>query len=256
MQKTFKSTLTAILIPLTVIVSSINFIEVAIAKSTVRIAANKEHRRSPQRRYENYYRDNYQNALNRRIIRRRCKVRNTEAAIDVAFSYLEQNRKTEAAICFAQALVTQEDWEGTQAAFDLQQRLDSEMEDITGRRLREYLPLFSNIFPIRRRVLSTYYTNHYQQAIARRIIRRPCCTRDEDEAIDLAFEAMERGNRNEAARRFGQALVMVEQMEGIQEALELEEELNYNMEDRYGISLSELPLFRRIFPRRASRYAY
>ena len=82
------------------------------------------------------------------------------------------------------------------------------------------------------------------------MIRRPSSVDDEDEAIDLAFEAVERGRDDQAAVRFAQALVMVENMNGTRAALNLERRLNNDIKQEWGLTLRGLPLFRAIFPNR------
>lgn len=100
-----------------------------------------------------------------------------------------------------------------------------------------------------RRIFEDYYINNYERAISRGIIRRPGGVRDADQALDLAEQALRRGDRNEAARRIAQALVMVEDMDGTREALDLERSLDADQVENTGQRLRDgLPLLARIFP--------
>lgn len=99
----------------------------------------------------------------------------------------------------------------------------------------------------------TPYRANYEKAIADRIIARPSLVLDENQAFALADRAMARGDRNEAARRLAQALVIISESkktgQGIAGALAIERSLDTDMKNARGQSLREfLPLFDRIFP--------
>jgi len=98
----------------------------------------------------------------------------------------------------------------------------------------------------------TPYRANYEKAIAEGIIRRPGTVADESEAIKLADEAVAKGNKNEAARRLAQALVIMSEKtpQGNANATALERSLDADVKAKHGQSLrAYLPLFGRIFPK-------
>ncbi|MCL1467224.1 hypothetical protein [Argonema galeatum] len=100
-----------------------------------------------------------------------------------------------------------------------------------------------------RRISEDYYINNYERAISRGIIRRPGGVRDAYQALDLAEQALRRGDRNEAARRIAQALVIFEDMNGTGEAVSIERRLDADQVENTGQRLRDrLPLLARIFP--------
>ncbi|MCL1467225.1 hypothetical protein [Argonema galeatum] len=106
----------------------------------------------------------------------------------------------------------------------------------------------------------TAYRANYERAIATRIISRPSLVADENLAIALADRAMAKGDRNEAARRLAQALVIVSESkkpgQGIAGALAIERSLDADMKKKRGQSLRVfLPLFDRIFPQNKDPYS-
>ena len=105
----------------------------------------------------------------------------------------------------------------------------------------------------------TAYRANYERAIATRVITRPSLVADENLAIALADRAMAKGDRNEAARRLAQALVIVSESkkpgQGIAGALAIERSLDADMKNKRGQSLRVfLPLFDRIFPQNKDPY--
>lgn len=99
----------------------------------------------------------------------------------------------------------------------------------------------------------TPYRLNYERAIARGIIRRPSGVPDESVAIKLADEAIAKGNKNEAALRLAQALVIISEKtpQGNANAIALERSLDQDVRARHKQSLrAYLPLFGRIFPTR------
>ncbi|MCL1475797.1 hypothetical protein [Argonema antarcticum] len=258
MQKTVKSTVAAALIPLAVLIAAIST-EAATATPTVEVAATKQLRRDSQSISENYYRNNYERAISRRIISRPGRVRDAQHAIDLAEQALRRGNRNEAARRIAQALVMVEDMDGTREALDLERSLDDDQVENTGQRLRDRLPLLARIFPSQQFSGNSYednsyednsYEDNYERAIAERTIRRPSRVNDPDEAIHLALKALERGRDNEAAVRFAQALVTIEKMDGTRAALNFERRLNKDVEEVFDLTLRDLSLFRRIFPNR------
>ncbi|MBE9228228.1 hypothetical protein IQ264_22650 [Phormidium sp. LEGE 05292] len=99
----------------------------------------------------------------------------------------------------------------------------------------------------------TPYRLNYERAIARGIISRPSAVPDESAAIKLADEAIAKGNKNEAAIRLAQALVIMSEKtpQGTANAIALERSLDADVRARHKQSLrAYLPLFGRIFPTR------
>ncbi len=95
----------------------------------------------------------------------------------------------------------------------------------------------------------TPYRANYEKAIANRTIARPSLVPNENQAISLADRAMAKGDRNEAARRLAQALVIISEEQGTDKAFALERALDSDMKQKRGQSLRAfLPLFGRIFP--------
>ena len=103
----------------------------------------------------------------------------------------------------------------------------------------------------------TPYRANYERAIANGVIRRPSTVADESQAIKLADEAIAKGNKNEAARRLAQALVIMSEKtpQGTANATALERSLDDDVRARHGKSLrAYLPLFGRIFPANQSPF--
>ncbi|MFB2838258.1 hypothetical protein [Floridanema evergladense] len=99
----------------------------------------------------------------------------------------------------------------------------------------------------------TPYRQKYEQAIASGIIRRPSGVTDESVAIKLADEAIAKGDKNEAAIRLAQALVIMSEKtpQGTANAQALERSLDTDVRARHKQSLrAYLPLFGSIFPAR------
>ena len=99
----------------------------------------------------------------------------------------------------------------------------------------------------------TPYRLNYERAIAKGIIRRPSGVPDESVAIKLADEAIAKGNKNEAALRLAQALVIMSEKtpQGTANAQALERSLDEDVRAKHKQSLrAYLPLFGRIFPAR------
>lgn len=95
----------------------------------------------------------------------------------------------------------------------------------------------------------TPYRANYERAIARGIISRPSGVEDVETAISLADRAMAKGDRNEAARRIAQALVILSETQGNQSALAFERTIDADVKAKKGQPLRTfLPLFGRIFP--------
>jgi NaMN:DMB phosphoribosyltransferase len=102
-----------------------------------------------------------------------------------------------------------------------------------------------------KQVKPTPYRANYERAIAKGIIRRPSGVPDESTAIKLADEAIAKGNKNEAAVRLAQALVIISERtpQGTANATALERSLDADVRARHKQSLrAYLPLFGRIFP--------
>lgn len=101
----------------------------------------------------------------------------------------------------------------------------------------------------------TPYRANFERAIANRIIRRPSLVPNVNDAITLADRAMIRGDRNEAARRLAQALVILSEEQGTDSAIAFERTLEADMKAKKGQPLrTVLPLFGRIFPPNRNPY--
>ncbi|HEY9710982.1 MAG TPA: hypothetical protein V6D48_22430, partial [Oculatellaceae cyanobacterium] len=75
------------------------------------------------------------------------------------------------------------------------------------------------------------------------------------EATELAYQAMDQGDRYEAAIRFAQALLLLSEKDGTQEALAFEQRLDSYLLEQQNQTLREfLPLFGRIFPLNSNLY--
>lgn len=247
MKGRLKSIAAATLIPLILIATGVNLPSKAIAIPTIQTATTKQIERGSWRIYERYYRDSYERAINSRIIRRPSRVNHENRALQLAYNALERGRREEAALRFAQALVTIENKDGTRAAAFFERRLNRVLRAEWGDSLNN-LPLFNRIFPVQPRY-NILYKNGYERAIARGIIRRPSRVSSIDRAIDLAYTAMERENHSEAARRIAQALVMIEERHGTRAAVNFDRQLNDEITENYGIGLREyLPLLEIILP--------
>lgn len=247
MKGRLKSIAAATLIPLILIATGVNLPSKAIAIPTIQTATTKQIERGSWRIYERYYRDSYERAINSRIIRRPSRVNHENRALQLAYNALERGRRDEAALRFAQALVTIENKDGTRAAAFFERRLNRVLRAEWGDSLNN-LPLFNRIFPVQPRY-NILYKNGYERAIARGIIRRPSRVSSIDRAIDLAYTAMERENHSEAARRIAQALVMIEERHGTRAAVNFDRQLNDEITENYGIGLREyLPLLEIILP--------
>lgn len=95
----------------------------------------------------------------------------------------------------------------------------------------------------------TPYRANFERAIANGIISRPARVPGVEQAIALADRAMTRGDRNEAALRLAQALVILSEEQGTESAIAYERTLEADMKAKKGQSLrTALPLFGRIFP--------
>ena len=97
----------------------------------------------------------------------------------------------------------------------------------------------------------TSYRKNYESAIARGIINRPSTVEDENQAIKLERQALKQGDRDEAAIRFAQALVIISEKDkdGTLKALAFEKRLDADILEQQRQTLRGfLPLFKRIFP--------
>jgi hypothetical protein len=101
----------------------------------------------------------------------------------------------------------------------------------------------------------TPYRANYERAIATGIIRRPSGVEDVETAISLADRAMSRGDRNEAALRLAQALVILSEKQGNSSAVAFERTLDADTKAKRGQNIRAfLPLFGRIFPTNQNPY--
>ena len=115
--------------------------------------------------------------------------------------------------------------------------------------------MFGRIFPQSSAPTQTRtnYRINYERAIASGLINRPSPVADEQQAVELAYQALDRGDRYEAAIRFAQALVIISEQEGTANALAFEQRLDTYIEEQQNQTLREFfPLFGRIFPLNSS----
>ncbi len=78
---------------------------------------------------------------------------------------------------------------------------------------------------------------------------------DEQEATELAYQAIEKGDRYESAIRFAQALVIISETDGTTNALDFERRLDAYFLEQENQTLREfLPLFERILPLSGNLY--
>lgn len=95
----------------------------------------------------------------------------------------------------------------------------------------------------------TPYRANFERAIANGTIGRPERVPGVESAIAQADRAMTRGDRDEAARRLAQALVILSEEQGTESAIAYERTLEADMKAKKGQPLrTALPLFGRIFP--------
>ena len=101
----------------------------------------------------------------------------------------------------------------------------------------------------------TPYRANFERAIANGTIRRPERVPGVEQAIALADRAMTGGDRNEAALRLAQALVILSEEQGTESAIAYERTLEADMKAKKGQSLrTALPLFGRIFPQNSNPF--
>jgi tetratricopeptide (TPR) repeat protein len=250
MKKTIQSILTVTLTPVTVLVAGISLTNPVLAKPAAQTPAIKQVERCTLKTCT-FYRVDYERAIANGMIDRPSWVDDEELAIQLAYDAIDQGDRYEATIRFAQALVLMSEKHGSTKALDYEQYVDTKLQREQGQTLREYLPMFGRIFPQQseRPLAHTSYKTNYERAIANGLIDRPSRVYDEQEAIDLGFEAMAQGDRYEAAIRFAQALVLMSEKYDSTTALDFEQNLDSKLWEERGQTLREyLPMFGRIFP--------
>lgn len=250
MKTTLQSTVTAVLVSASVLIAGGNSIQAAIAMPVAQAAATKqESSRTPTS-----YRKNYESAIARGIISRPSGVEDENRAIDLAYRALDQSDRDEAAIRLAQALVIVAEKDGVAEAIAFERRLNARFQEERGQPLRKYLPMFARIFPENNNTVTsapTPYRANYEKAILKGIIARPSAVDDEQQAVELARQAIKSGDRDAAAIRFAQALVIMSEKDkdGTFKALAFERRLDAEMLEQNRRTLRGfLPLFGRIFP--------
>ncbi|HAX76478.1 MAG TPA: hypothetical protein DCY88_11725 [Cyanobacteria bacterium UBA11372] len=101
----------------------------------------------------------------------------------------------------------------------------------------------------------TPYRANFERAIANGIISRPGRVPGVEQAIALADRAMTGGDRQTAALRLAQALVILSEEQGTESAIAYERTLEADMKAKKGQSLrTALPLFGRIFPQNSNPF--
>ena len=259
MKTTIRSILTVTLTPLTVLVAGISIPNPVIAKPAVQIFATKQVERcTPQTC--TFYRASYERAIANRIINRPSSVGDEEVAIQLGYDAIAQGDRYEAAIRFAQALVIISERYDSTTALNYERNLDTKLRQEQGQSLRQYLPMFGRILPqqglgaVRPQTRTSYKTN-YERAIANGMINRPSSVDDEQRAIELAYQAIDKGDRYEAAIRFAQALVIISERYDSTTALKYERNLDAQFRQEQGQTLRQyLPMFGRIFPQTGNSF--
>lgn len=250
MNKIISLALTVTLMPLTVLTAGLSLTQSVIAKPSSGTIAQLVRRCTPQTCTS--YRASYEKAIGNGIINRPSSVENEDQAIALAYQALNQDNRNQAALRFAQALVIISENYSPTEALAREQKLDIAIKQQYGAGIRECLPLFATIFPSNTASppkTATPYRANYERAIAKKLIQRPSPVNDENQALDLAYEALSRNSRNEAAIRFAQALVIVSEKYSPTEALARERRLDAEMlEQRKKTLRAYLPLFESIFP--------
>ncbi len=254
MKQAICSTVTAAIVPL--LLAGISLSKPVIAKPVLQKLTTKQVGGCTRQTCTSY-RINYERAIANGIINSPSWVADEEEAIQLGYQAIDRGDRDEAAIRFAQALVLISENYGSTRALEYEQYLDTTIQEKQGQTLREFLPLFGRIFyqeafPPQTR---TPYRTNYERAIANGVIERPSPVADEQEATELAYQAIEKGDRYEAAIRFAQALVLISEKEGTTEALDFEHQLDgYILEQQNQTLRDFLPLFGRIFPLNGNLY--
>ena len=254
MKQAICSTLTAAIVPL--LAAEISLPKPVTAKPVVQIPATKQVGGCTRQTCTSY-RFNFERAIANGLIDSPSWVADEEEAIQLGYQAIDRGDRYDAAIRFAQALVLISENYGSAKASEYEQYLDSTIQEKQGQTLREFLPVFGRIFyqetfPSQTR---TPYRTNYERAIANGAIDRPSPVVDEQEALELAYQAIERGDRYESAIRFAQALVLISEKDGTQEALAFEQRLDSYFLEQQNQTLREfLPVFGRIFPANSNSY--
>lgn len=105
------------------------------------------------------------------------------------------------------------------------------------------------VYSMASRSIITPFRANFEEAIAMGLIGRPSLVKDEYHAMVLAENALGKGDRPEAARRYAQALVIISETRGATQALAVERSLDAEMLQDKGQTLRDaLPDFGLIFP--------
>lgn len=254
MKQAIWSTLTAALVPLLAV--GISLPKPVTAKPVIQILATKQVGGCTLQTCTSY-RIYYERAIANGVINTPSWVTDEEQAIQLAYQAIEQGDRYEAAIRFAQALVLISESYGQMAALEFEKNLDSTFQEEKGQSLREFLPMFGRIFSqaISSPQTRTSYRINYERAIANDLINRPSAVEDEQQAVELAYQAIDQGDRYEAAARFAQALVILSETKGTEEAFAFEQRLDAYIVEQQNQTLREfLPMFGRIFPLNSTSY--
>lgn len=256
MKKAICSTLSATIVPLTVLAAEINLPKPVAASPAIQTPATKQVRGCTPRTCTSY-RINYERAIANGVINTPSWVADEEEAIQLAYQAIDRGERYEAAIRFAQALVLISENYNLTKALEFEQYLDNRSQEENGQTLREFLPIFGRIFPQSSSPTQTRtsYRINYERAIASGVINRPSPVADEQQAVELAYQAIEQGDRYEAAVRFAQALVIISEQEGTANASAFERRLDTYIAEQKNQTLREFfPLFERIFPLNSNLY--
>lgn len=243
-----QSTVTALLVPVGILIAEINLTQAVMATPVVQTAATKQENSNNS----TSYRKNYESAIARGLINRPSVVEDENQAINLANQALDRGDRYNAAVRFAQALVIISEKDGVTEALAFERRLNNRFQAERGQTLRKYLPMFARVFPESPATIThTPYRTNYEKAIARGIIARPSAVEDENQAIQIARQALKWGDFDQAAVRFAQALVIMSEkdQDGTLKALAFEKRLDADILEQHHQTLRGfLPLFGRIFP--------
>ncbi|HAJ61606.1 MAG TPA: hypothetical protein DCP31_22075 [Cyanobacteria bacterium UBA8543] len=253
MKQAICSTLTAVL---ALLIAEISLPKSVTAKLLVQVPATKQVGGCTGRTCTSY-RINYERAIAKGVIERPSWVADEEQAIQLGYQAIEKGDRYEAAIRFAQALVLISENYDLKTALEFEQNLDTTLQQEKGQTLREFLPTFERIFSlsVSPPQTDTPYRINYERAIANGLINRPSPVVDEQEATELAYQAIEKGDRYESAIRFAQALVIISETDGTTNALDFERRLDAYFLEQENQTLREfLPLFERILPLSGNLY--
>jgi hypothetical protein len=145
MKASIRTTLTAALVPLTVLTVGLSVTNAATAAPT-NPGAQAIRRCTSQTCTP--YRANFEKAIAKGIIRRPSLVNDQYQAIELGDRAIQRGNLSEAACRYAQALVIISETQGNAKALAFERRLDAEFLEGRGKTLRQVMPAFGRVFPV------------------------------------------------------------------------------------------------------------